>query len=162
MFEIFTIIGAFLLIRAFYKSNNSAKSITIAIILMMLFVDVGMSANKAFSSWLVVGGREFMVRPMLDLMLVILLHIKPCRETAIIMILSLCSVFINIIGYTLYLSQSINYFIFDVSLMTVFYAMLLILLNKGISDGVYRSINRFSIIRCYCVDHLKINHKRAR
>jgi len=159
MFELLTIIGAFFLVRAFYKSNTSAKSITIAVIIMMLFVDVGMSANESFSKWVVVGGREFMVRPMLDLLLVFLLHIKPCRETAIIMMLALCSVVINIIGFSFYYLQSINYLALDISLMAVFYVMLAVLLNKGLSDGIYRFINKLSIVKCYCVDHLKIPQK---
>ena len=162
MFELLTISGAIVLIYAFMKSNSSAKSITIAVILMMLFIDVGMAANKTFSAWVVEDGREFMVRPMIDLMLVILLHIKPCRETAVIMMLALCSVVINIIGYSLYLSHNINYLFLDISLMTVFYAMLVVLLNKGIADGIYRGINSLSIIRCYCVDHLKISSRRAK
>ena len=162
MFDVLTISGAIILIYAFMKSQSSAKSITIAVILMMLFIDVGMAANKTFSTWAAAEGREFMIRPMLDCLLVILLHTKPCRETAVIMMLALCSVVINIIGYSFYLSQTINYLVFDVSLMTVFYAMLIVLLNKGIADGVYRGINKLSIIRCYCVDHLKINQRRAR
>jgi len=162
MFELLTISGAIVLIYAFMKSNTSAKSITIAVILVMLFVDVGMAANQTFSTWAAEGGREFMVRPMLDLMLVILLHIKPCRETAVIMMLALCSVVINIIGYSFYISQTINYLFLDISLMAVFYSMLAVLLNKGLSDGIYRGLNKLSIIRCYCVDHLKINQRRVR
>ena len=162
MFELLTIIGAITLLYTFMKSNTSSKSITIAVILMMLFVDVGMRANDTFSAWLSMNGREFAVRPLLDLMLVILLHIKPCRETAVIMMLALCSVVINIIGFSFYLSNTLDYLVLDVSLMTVFYAMLIILLNKGIADGIYRGINKLSIIRCYCVDHLKINRKGVR
>ena len=162
MFELLTIIGAITLLYTFMKSNNSSKSITIAVILMMLFVDVGMRANGTFSAWVSMNGREFAVRPLLDLMLVILLHIKPCRETAVIMMLALCSVVINIIGFSFYLSNTLDYLVLDVSLMTVFYAMLIILLNKGIADGIYRGINKLSIIRCYCVDHLKINRKGVR
>jgi len=161
MFEVMTLLGAMLLLYAFMKSKTSAKSITIAAILMMLFVDVGMSANDSFAKWAGENGREFVIRPMLDLLLVFLLHIKPCRETAVIMLLLLCSVVINIIGFSLYLSGLINYLVLDISTMIVFYSILIILLNRNIADGIYRGINKLSIIRCYCVDHLKINNRRV-
>jgi len=162
MFELLTLGGAVALVYAFMKSKSNAKSITIAAIIVMLFVDVILSRNDTFSEWVVADGREFLARPMLDLLLVFLLHIKPCRETAVIMMLALCSVVINIIGFSFYTLGDPQYLLTDVSLMAVFYAMLAVLLNKGLADGIYRGINSLAIIRCYCVDHLKINQKGIR
>ena len=162
MFELLTLTGAIALVYAFMKSKSNAKSITIAAIIVMLFVDVILSRNEAFSEWVVADGREFLARPMLDLLLVFLLHIKPCRETAVIMMLALCSVVINIIGFSFYTLGDPQYLLTDISLMAVFYLMLAVLLFKGFSDGIYRSINSLAIIRCYCVDHLKINQKGIR
>ena len=162
MFELLTLTGAIALVYAFMKSKSNAKSITIAAIIVMLFVDVILSRNETFSEWVVADGREFMVRPMLDLLLVFLLHIKPCRETAVIMMLALCSVVVNIIGFSFYLLGDPQYLLTDISLMAVFYAMLAVLLNKGLADGVYRGINKLSIINCYCVGHLKIPQRGVR
>jgi len=162
MFELLTLTGAIALVYAFMKSKSNAKSITIAAIIVMLFVDVILSRNDTFSAWIVTDGREFMVRSMLDLLLVFLLHIKPCRETAVIMMLALCSVVINIIGFSLYTLGDPQYLLNDISLMAVFYAMLAVLLNKGLADGVYRGINKLPFINCYCVGHLKIPQRGAR
>ena len=154
-----TVIGGIALIYAILKNRDSAKAITIAVLLMMVMVDIKFMADPDVSAWVSEGSRIFMVRSAAELCLVFLLHIKPCRETAIIMMLALCSVVINIIGFSLDLRNIQADVIIDSSLMAVFYMMLAVLLSKGLADGIYRYINRLSIVHCYCADHLQINSK---
>jgi len=105
-----------------------------------------------------------MFRIMSDFALVILLHIKTCRETAIIMMLALFSIVINICGFsyeTLNGIQESTDIIINFSLMAVFYFMLAVLLHKGLSNGIYRCINRIYSVRNYCQNYLKIDQKRV-
>ena len=142
------------------KERNSGKAITVAVLVSFLFVDV--NAGPLFE-----GNSIYAFRIMSDFALVLVLHIKACRETAIIMMLSLCSVVINIFGFSFELLNPLADLekldlVIDSALMAVFYSMLAVLWHKGLANGIYSYINNLSIVRCYCEDHLKINTERAK
>ena len=139
------------------KQNNSAKAITTTLLILFLIGDIHFSSNFD-------GLGIYMFRIMSDFALVILLHIKTCRETAIIMMLALFSIVINIFGFsyeTLNGIQESTDIIINFSLMAVFYFMLAVLLHKGLSNGIYRCINRIYSVRNYCQNYLKIDQKRV-
>lgn len=160
IFDTLTAVGWIALVAATFisaKQRNSAKAITVTLLVLFLISDVHFS--NSFD-----GIGIYMFRIMSDFALVILLHIRTCRETAIIMILALCSILINILGFSYEIENGIlesTDILVNFSLMGVFYFMLAVLLHKGLANGVYRLINNLSIIRYYCRDYLKIDHKRA-
>ena len=163
MFEYLTVIGGAALIFAGLRNRgDGAKAITIAVLLLMVLVDIKFIANDEMREWVSEGSRVFMVRSAAELCLVFLLHIRPCRETAIIMMLALCSVVVNIIGFSFDLRGIDLDFVVNPLLMTIFYAMIAVIFSKGLSDGIYRYINRLSIVHCYCTGHLKIHSKGSR
>ena len=160
IFESLTAIGGLALILSLMLSarqDNSNKALTVAVLVLFLFADV--LITERFS---IAGDGIFIYRIMFDFLLVIALHLKPCRETAIIMMLSLCSVLINIFGfsYSLLSPFAASGIVIDSALMAVFYTMLAVLWHKGLANGIYRFINHFSAVRGYCADYLKIDTKR--
>ena len=160
IFDILTAVGWLALVVATFisaKQRNSAKAITVTLLVLFLIADIHFSSNFD-------GLGIYLFRIMSDFALVLLLHIRTCRETAIIMMLSLCSILINIVGFSYEIEhgrQELTDIVVNFSLMGVFYFMLAVLLSKGLSNGIYGLINRISPVRHYCQDYLKIDHKRA-
>jgi len=144
--DILTLVGWLALVVATFisaKQRNSAKAVTVTLLVLFLIGDIHFSDHFA-------GLEIYLFRIMSDFALVLLLHIRTCRETAIIMMLALCSILINIFGFsyeTLNGRLEQTDIIINFSLMGVFYFMLAVLLHKGLSNGIYRCINNISIIR---------------
>jgi len=159
MLGILTVIGGGALIYAGLRNRDGAKAITIAVLLLMVLVDIKFVNDDEMSAWVSEGSRVFMVRSAAELCLVFLLHIRPCRETAIIMMLALFSVVVNIIGFSFDLRGIDLDFVVNPLLMTIFYAMIAVIFSKGLSDGIYRYINRVSIVHRYCTGNLKIHRE---
>ena len=163
IFTTLTVIGGIALVFNLLKSakeRNSGKAITVAMLVSFLMIDI--NAGPLFE-----GNAIYAFRIMSDFLLVLVLHIKACRETAIIMMLALCSVVINIFGFSFELLNPLADLekldlIIDSALMAVFYSMLAVLWHKGLANGIYSYINSLSIVRCYCVDHLRIDIERAK
>ena len=160
IFDTLMAVGWLALVAATFisaKQRNSAKAITVTLLVLFLIGDIHFS--ESFE-----GLDIYLFRIMSDFALVILLHIRTCRETAIIMILALCSILINIAGFgyeTLNGIQEQTDIIINFSLMAVFYFMLAVLLHKGLSNGIYRCLNHIYSVRNYCQNYLKIDQKRA-
>jgi len=158
--DILTLIGWFALVVATFisaKQRNSAKAVTVTLLVLFLISDIHFSGQFE-------GMDIYLFRIMSDFALVLLLHIRTCRETAIIMMLSLCSILINIVGFGYEIEngrQELTDIAINFSLMGVFYLMLAVLLHKGLSNGIYRFINHISPVRNYCQNCLKIDNKRA-
>ena len=160
IFDVLTAAGWLALVTATFisaKQRNSAKAITVTLLILFLIADIHFSSNFD-------GLGIYLFRIMSDFALVLFLHIRTCRETAIIMMLALCSIVINILAFSYETSHGIQEstdILVNFSLMGVFYFMLAVLLHKGLANGIYGFINRVSPVRHYCQDYLKIDHKRA-
>lgn len=158
MLSLLEILGGFVLIFALFKSakeRRSDKIVTVFVVITMYWVS--MSIGSYFETWISEGSRIFVLRAFLELTLVLMLHLKPCRETVVIMCLSLCSVLINIIGFSVDVGGTNPDVIIDSTLMAVFYVMLAILISRRLANGCYRYINSVPGIHGYCVNYLKIN-----
>ena len=160
IFDTLTAVGWLALVVATFisaKQRNSAKAITVTLLVLFLIADIHFSSNFD-------GIGIYLFRIMSDFALVLLLHIRACRETAIIMMLALFSIVINIFGFSYEMLNGIQEttdIVINFSLMGVFYFMLAVLLSKGLSNGIDRIINRVYPIQHYCPNYLKIDHKRT-
>ena len=84
--DILTLIGWLALVVATFisaKQRNSAKAVTVTLLVLFLISDIHFSGQ--FEEMDI-----YLFRIMSDFALVLLLHIRTCRETAIIMMLALC------------------------------------------------------------------------
>ena len=163
VFAFLGMIGGMILVFNILKSakeRDSGKAITVAFLVSFLFLDINLGSYFE-------GNSIYAYRIMSDFLLVTVLHVRACRETAIIMMLALCSIVINIFGFSYDLLNPLadmekSKLIIDSALMAVFYSMLAVLWHKGLANGIYSYINSLSIVRCYCVDHLRIDIERAK
>ena len=160
LLSLLAIIGELVLVAVFFvsaKQRNSAKTITVA--LLMAHLIIGINVGQMFT-----GVGIYIYQILSEFMLLLLLHVKACRETALIMMLSLVSVIINMTGFFYETSNGRSQELDNIvnsSLMAVFFVMLLVLINKGLSNRVYDYINNAAVIRRYCSGYLKINKAGA-
>ena len=161
IFDLMTTFGGIILVIIYWMSarrKNTEKSMTVALLIIFLIIDINF--GKVFD-----GLGIYVFRIMSDFALVLLISLRACRETAIIMMLALFSIVINVCGFsyeTLNGIQDSTDIIINFSIMGIFYSMLAVLLHKGLTDGIYSFINNLSIVRCYCRDHLKIDIARVK
>ena len=160
MYDLLATIGGIFLVIAFCrcKGPSTSKSITIAVILILYIWDIGLN-HSSFGEWASEGPRQYIFNSLHELVLVLFLHLKPCKETVIVMALALTAVIVNIIGFSLYATNHMSDGIISWTLMTLFYIQIIILFNKEIADGVYRGITTPVFIRSYCYNYLKITSK---
>jgi hypothetical protein len=160
MMYVLNTIGGIVLIWVYFTSSrdrDSAKSITVAFLLAHLIINI--NVGHFFTG---VGIYAYQI--LSEFALVLCLHIKACRETALIMMLSLVSVTVGICGFSYEIINGRTYeldLVVNSSLMAVFYVMLLVLINKGLSNRVYDYLNNASAVRRYCSGYLKINKAGA-
>ena len=160
IFDLLTTFGGIALVFIYWisaKHKNSEKAMTVALLIVFLIIDINF--GKSFE-----GIGIYVFRIMSDFALVILISLRACRETAIIMMLALCSIVINICGFSYELLNGIQEYtdlVVNLSIMGIFYLILAVLMHKGLADGIYSYINNLSLIRCYCRDHLKIDMART-
>ena len=150
-----------LLVFAFFVSKSKRKSL--AILILIVFYILDLSINKTIiGDWASEGTRFYLANSFHELFLVMFLHLKPCKETAVIMMLALLSVLVNMLGFIMYVSDMQNDDLVSFASISIFIVMIIILINERIADCVYRRINRLSAIRSYCTDYLKIHTTRTR
>jgi len=160
MLSFLTYFGGMLLVIALWRSNTEHKSMTVAILLIFFIADIGVN-NTWLGTWASKGTNYYLFNSFHELLLVWALHTKPCRETAIIMGLSLMSVIAHIIGFSLYVSGIEHITILYSLSMFIFYVMIAVLLSTRISNGIYRRINTINMVRGYCDNYLRISDKGA-
>ena len=156
---IFVVIGFFGLLGAYVKSaNQRLRRKTLLIFILIILMVLETILFMEYKSWIEsVEGRIYVVRAFSELVLVYAIHFKPCKESAIIMMLSLLSVVVNIIGYSALVSGVHAATLTSVNLLMVFYFMLAVLFSRKLSDGIYNNINRFALVRSYCNNYLMLN-----
>lgn len=159
IFDLLTTFGGIALVFIYWMSarqKNSAKAMTVALLIVFLIIDINL--GKIFE-----GLGIYVYRIMSDFALVLLISLRACRETALIMMLALCSIVVNIFGFSYEMLNGRLYstdIMINLSIMGIFYFMLAVLMHKGLADGIYSYINNLSIVRSYCRDYLKIDIAR--
>ena len=158
IYDLLEFAGSIVLLICLVKAaaeRDKYKSLTVFIIMFLFMIDLNMTDNQ--NLWISEGSRIFVFRSCYELLLVVMLHLRPCKETVLVMGLALISVTINMFGFS-FDSQGVNPdWIIDPLLMAVFYAMLAILLSKRLADGTYRYLTSISFVRSYCNNYLKIH-----
>ena len=161
MFLYLTVFGFFGLLGAYVKSANQRlpkKTLLIFIVILVLVIENLLFLK--FQDWIQDSvGRIYIVKSFSELVLVYLVHLRPCKESVIVMMLSLLSVVVNIIGFSASASGLHTETFTNVNLFLIFYFMLAALFSRNLSDGIYRNINRFSLVRGYCNNYLSLNSK---
>ena len=159
IFDLLATFGGIALVLIYWisaRQKNSAKAMTVALLIVFLIIDINFGEIAE-------GLGIYIFRIMSDFALVILISLKACRETALIMMLALCSIVVNIFGFSY---ESLNGrlastdIIVNLSIMGIFYFMLAVLMHKGLADGIYSCINNISFVRRYCRGYLKIDMAR--
>ena len=158
IYDLLELAGSIVLLVCLVKAaaeRDKYKSLTVFIIMGLFLVDLNMS--ESINAWIGEGSRVFAYRSCYELLLVVMLHLRPCKETVLVMGLSLVAVIINMFGFS-FDSQGTNPdWIIDPLLMAVFYVMLAILLSKRLANGTYRYLTSISFVRSYCNNYLKIH-----
>ena len=157
-YELLEFLGSIILLICLIKASaeqDKNKALGVFIIIGLFVADL--SIPNSWNGWLTEGSRMFVYKSFYELALVALLHMRPCKETVLVMGLSLLAVTINMLSFSFY-AQGIDpdWFLNPLS-MAVFYVMLAILLSKRLSNGIYGYITSVSFVRYYCNDYLKIN-----
>ena len=161
LYFLFVLGGLLLAVAYRLRKNSSGKSVAIFFMLFIYILSVGLTSipNESGVNWYMQEPRVYLYRSLMELVLVRLLYIKPCKEGVLISILCLLCVFINMAGFSFYVSNIDTGFAIDTAITIAFYAQLIILFFTGMADGLYRGINKLSFVRSYCTDYLNIRHK---
>ena len=162
LYALFVLGGLLLAVAYRLRKNSNGKSVAIFFMLLIYIFSVGMTSipDSSGVNWFMQEPRVYLYRSLMELVLVMLLHVKPCKEGVLISILCLLCVFINMAGFSFFVSNIDTGLAIDTAITVAFYAQLMILFHTGMADGIYRGINKLSLVRSYCTVHLNIRHKR--
>lgn len=161
LYALFVLGGLLLAVAYRLRKNSNGKSVAIFFMLLIYILSFGLTSipDPSGVNWYMQEPRVYLYRSLMELVLVKLLYYKPCKEGVLISILCLLCVFINMAGFSFYVSNIDTGLAIDTAITVAFYAQLMILFFTGMADGIYRGINKLSFVRSYCTDYLNIRHK---
>ena len=161
LYALFVLGGLLLAVAYRLRKNSNGKSVAIFFMLFIYILSFGMTSipDPSGVNWFMQEPRVYLYRSLMELVLVMLLHIKPCKEGVLISILCLLCVFINMAGFSFYVSNIDTGLAIDTAIPVAFYAQLMILFHTVMSDAIYRGINKLSFVRSHCSVRLNIRDK---
>lgn len=153
--------GLVLLFAVFMFNKNKPQAFVVFVVSFVYLLNMWVS-QSVLDRYLNDFLGYYVSQSLFEILVVLILAQKPMIEGVVIMALCLAAVFVNIIGFSAELSGNEIDGAISYTMWILFLSQIIILLNKRVSDALFRAITRPALVRVFCVNYLHIYFKGAK
>ncbi|MBL4795946.1 MAG: hypothetical protein JKY50_00880 [Oleispira sp.] len=147
-----------LIVCLWIEREDKAKAYAIFVMTVTTVISRFIYEFDAIDEFTADGAAYYISKSLESLVLIACLTIKPIRESALVMLFSSLTIMVNIIGFSMYASGVNGDMFVNVLSMIALYASILVMMSKGICDGIYRYITGFSMVNYLCYHIMGIDN----